>query len=211
MDKVNNMNGIVTKANLQNDINKYMKILVDINLKHSIYCRLIEKLNNEISFKIMNDSKAYYQIILSALVYNVKVRLNTLLDDDTSSKNIFKLVRCVESNQHLFNYKGKITGTIENIDSIGKALIRINQHLNNNLEKIKMLKLNRDKTLVHLDKKFFENPRKLSEHVNLNTDDFSELIILLKTILNMFSFFLDGTVYDIECEEIEDIENVFNN
>jgi hypothetical protein len=190
----NKNNQIKKEESIIDIINNYAKILYTIKSKFDLYKYLKETKNK--FFRVYKSVSGLCNLIEESLVRDIIMSLSRIYDiqidkDKSSGKDIIRKGRCSGYNILRFLHSIKKEKNNLNIEE-GISLIK------SETEKIKTIKLWRDKFIGHSEEKYFLNPFLLSGDAPLKDKDLEALITLSITIINKYSSLLGNAYYSIE-------------
>ena len=188
-----------TKEDLTKDIDKYSEILFDIEIKFGLYNCIFEKINDNNFDDIIKKYGALFPHVCTSLIATVIVRLCSLLMDDKNSKNIYKLIRCVESNRKLIVDDSKYEIAMVNVKNI----------LEKNASILNKLKKYRDKGIAHLDTAFFHDQETLYSISKLTKEDYEQLLATTRSILDGLWALMGKDPMKLEDYYVNDSEKLF--
>lgn len=160
----------------------------------------------------MNIAPAFFQVVLDAL-FSVIVLWVDKMFDEQSERGLANFLTFCEYNREIFelkelqcrkNYpdghwmlKNRKPVTIETINE-DKERIR-------KLESLPSFKLRRDKFHAHFDKKYFFDRKKLAQEAPLKWADLTQVVEVMKDIINGYSADYDGNLYALEPINVIDV------
>jgi hypothetical protein len=165
----------------------------------------------------MNIAPAFFQIVIDAL-FSVIVLWVHKMFDEKSERGLADFLTFCEYNRDIFELKelqrrknypnghwmlkdGKPV-TVETINEDRESIKK--------LQFLPSFKLRRDKFHAHFDKKYFFDRTKLTHEAPLKWSDLTEVVEVMKDVINRYSAAYDGSLYALEPINVTDIDSLLD-
>lgn len=165
----------------------------------------------------INMAPAFFQVVVDALLSAIVLWVEKIFDEQ-SQRGLINFLTFCEYHRDLFalkelqrrkNYPDD-HWMLKNREPITCQTIINDKKRVSNVQSLPSFKLRRDKFHAHFDKKYFFDREKLENDAPLKRSDLTQLIEVMKDIINKYSADYDGSLYAIEPFNINDIEYLLN-
>jgi hypothetical protein len=177
-----------------------------VALYHKIYERKRDRREE------MNIAPAFFETVTNAL-RSAMILWGCKLFDEREQRGIFNFLTFIEQNRNIFTIEqlkrrksypddhwmlNRAPITFETITEDRERI--------KNIESLQSFKTRRDKAIAHFDKKYFDDPERLSEEAPIIWGDLTKVIEVLREVINRYSAAYDGQLLSLTPTNINDLD-----
>ena len=205
------------KTEVEKQFEQYHQFLRQEGGRLAGYISLYQRLHELRSERLdeMNIAPAFFQTVLDAL-FSVIVLWVQNMFSQKSERGLANFLTFCENNRAIFDIKELQRRKnypdghwmLKNREPVTLQTIQKDRERINKLESLPNFKLRRDKYHAHFDKEYFFDREKLSEEAPLKWADLTQVVEVMKEILNNYSADYDGNLYVLEPINVTDVDHL---
>jgi AbiU2 len=194
---------------------EYRQYLVSEAIQAASYVALFRKLyeRRRDRLEVMNIAPAFFETVTNALRSAIILWVDKLFDE-RGERGIFNFLAFIEQNRNIFaieqlkrrkNYPND-HWMLNRVPPITLETITEDRERIKSIDCLKSFKTRRDKAIAHFDKKYFDDPERLSEEAPLTWGDLNKVIEALGEIINRYSAAYDAQSFSLRLSNINDLD-----